>query len=412
MIKDLEKGSTLLVTGPTRVTLIEGNLEVFGKSILPKEGEIYSDDSQFERDDVLIIPGANQYPLYAVEKSKLEIYSSKERENLKIIEENSIPDRWTEIKDSILADIKKRNEGKPIIIMVLGISSGKTSILKYLANNFLREGLKGGYLDSDLGQTIFLPTTISIAEVKSPIISGEELESEAIEFIGATYPKGNLKFIVAHSCKNLIDNYISKHQPIDYVLLDSDGWIRDAPGLIYKNFFIKTVDPDVIIVFHDETIKELKEIEKIASKRKDRKIYLIKEYNKFFYERDKLERRFTRQAKFAAELESYRKISIPLSKNKIEFVKNEYNEETNEMVEEKLNIYELVKLPYHYVIVALLDEDSNLIKLALLFVINLDKDYVLIFSDLTYKEQVKVKKVLLGSLRLSVKGNHQGFLYL
>jgi hypothetical protein len=53
-----------------------------------------------------------------------------------------------------------------------------------------------------------------------------------------------------------------------------------------------------------------------------------------------------------------------------------------------------------------------MIKIGLLFVINLEKNYVLLFSDLSFKEQSKVKKILLGSLRLSTKGNHQGYLYL
>ena len=43
---------------------------------------------------------------------------------------------------------------------------------------------------------------------------------------------------------------------------------------------------------------------------------------------------------------------------------------------------------------------------------NLEKNYVLIFSDLSYKEQTRIKKILIGSLRLSIKGNHQGYLYL
>jgi polynucleotide 5'-kinase involved in rRNA processing len=60
----------------------------------------------------------------------------------------------------------------------------------------------------------------------------------------------------------------------------------------------------------------------------------------------------------------------------------------------------------------LLTEDSKMIKIGLLFVINLEKNYVLLFSDLNFKEQSKVKKILLGSLRLSTKGNHQGYLYL
>jgi polynucleotide 5'-kinase involved in rRNA processing len=111
-------------------------------------------------------------------------------------------------------------------------------------------------------------------------------------------------------------------------------------------------------------------------------------------------------------LETYRKISLSLSKNNIKFIKEDYDPEAKIKIQKEIDVHELIKLPYHYVIIALLSEDSHLIKLGLLFVVNIEKDYVLIFSDLSYKEQTKVKKILLGSLRLSTKGNHQGYLYL
>ncbi|MFX1394900.1 MAG: Clp1/GlmU family protein, partial [Promethearchaeota archaeon] len=406
MIKNIEKGHTLLVKGPSRITLLEGKLEVLGKIISQIQKSSNLELSEFDEANVIIIPGANHYPLFALENSKLEIYTSNEQENIKLIKENSISNRWIEIKDAILEEIKKK-EGKPVKIMVLGISSGKTTIIKYLANSFLSEGYKGGYLDSDLGQQImYLPTTLNIGTIKDSIISGEDIDSEDTIFIGATFPKGNYKFIVSHYCKNLIDEYLKKHKDTNFILIDTDGWIKQEAGVIYKNFFIKTVNPDILIVFHDETISELKTIVKTAKERKERKIYLIKEDNKYFYEKDKEERRFLRQSQFARILEGYRKISIPL--NDIKFVKSDYNIETNEIIEREINVEELINLPYHYVIISLLDENSKLIKIGLLFVINLEKDYILIFSDLNYKEQVKIKKILLGSLRLSIKGNHQG----
>ncbi|MFW9897705.1 MAG: Clp1/GlmU family protein [Candidatus Thorarchaeota archaeon] len=410
MIKNIEKGHTLLVKGPTRITLLEGKLEVLGKTILPDKKSSNLDFSEFNEDYVIIIPSANHYPLFALEKSKLEIYTSNEKESLKLIKENSISNRWIEIKNAILEEFKEK-EGKPLKIMVLGISSGKTTIIKYLANSFLKEGFKGGYLDSDLGQQImYLPTTLNIGTIKDSIISGEDIDSESTVFIGATFPKGNYKFIVSHYCKNLVDEYIRNHIDTNFVLIDTDGWIKQEAGVIYKNFFIEMINPDILIVFHDDTIKELKTIVKIARLRKDRKVYLIKEDNKYFYEKDKEERRFLRQSQFAKVLKDYRKISISL--NDIKFVKSDYNTETNEIIEREIDISELIKLPYHYVIISLLDKDSKLIKIGLLFVINLEKNYILIFSDLSYKEQIKVKKILLGSLRLSIKGNHQGYLYL
>ena len=406
MIKDVSKGHTLLVKGPARITLVEGKVEVFGKIFIPEK----SPSESSNLNDVLIVPSAQSYPIYAVEKSKLEIYTRTE-DNLINIEENSISPDWSEIKDSIIKALKQ-NPGVPLKIMVLGISSGKTTFIKYLANNFLKEGLKGGYLDSDLGQQIiYIPTTINIGSIEDYIVSSEKINSEKMVFIGATFPKGDYKFIVSLSCKRLIDDYIAKNKSIDFVLIDTDGWIKTEAGILYKNFFIQTVDPDILIIFHDETIEELQTIEKTSSSsRKDRKIYSIKEKNKYFYEKDKEERRFLRQSQFSKKFEEFRKISIPLDKMK--FIKTEYDKEKEQIFEKDIDIYNLVNLPYHYVIIGLMTEKSELIEIGLLFTVNIEKNYILLYSNLTYKEQLKVKKILIGSLRLSIKGNHQGYLYL
>jgi polynucleotide 5'-kinase involved in rRNA processing len=397
MIKEVKEGNTLLVKGPTRVILRGGKIEVFGKVV-----ELQKD----EESNTLIVPSATVYPLYSIEKSKVEIYTSNE-ENLHIVEEKTISEEWEKIKEQI----RKNGEDYPIKVMVLGISSGKSTLIKYLANNIFREGLKAGYLDSDLGQqTMYLPTTLNIGELKDYIITNETIVPEDTIFIGSTFPKSNFKFIVAHSCNELIENYVKNHKDADAILIDSDGWIKTEAGIIYKNFFIDVVDPDILIIFYDETIEELKNIEDHASKSKKRKIYVIKEHNKYFYEKDKDERRFLRQSQFAKILENFRKISIPL--DNIEFVKNEYDKETNKIVEKEISVKDLVNLPYHYVIISLLTKDSKLIKIGLLFVINLEKNYILLYSDLSFKEQTRVKKILLGSLRLSTKGNHQGYLYL
>ena len=401
MIKEVKEGNTLLVKGPTRVVLREGQVEVFGKILTPQKDE---------ESNTLIIPSANVYPIYSIEDTKVDVYTSNE-ENIHIIEEKTISEEWEKIKDKVIEKVRKNENDIPLKIMVLGISSGKTTLIKYLANNFIREGLKTGYLDSDLGQqTMYLPTTLNIGELKDYIITNESIKPEDTVFIGSTFPKSNFKFIVAHSCKDLIENYIKNHKDSDAILIDSDGWIKTEAGIVYKNFFIDIVDPDILIIFHDDEVEELKIIEEHASKSKKRKIYVVEEHNKYFYEKDKDERRFLRQSQFAKILESFRKISIPL--NDIKFIKNEYDKESNKIVEKEVDIRDLITLPYHYVIISLLTEESELIKIGLLFVVNLEKNYILLYSDLSFKEQEKVKKILLGSLRLSTKGNHQGYLYL
>ena len=401
MIQEVQKEHTLLIKGSSRVQLLEGKIEVFGKIFEPKKNE---------QENTIIVPSANIYPIYALEPSKLEIFTNN-KDNLQIIEENTINKEWIKIKDAVISTIRKNGDKKPIKLMVLGLSSGKTTLIKYLANNILKEGFKASFLDSDLGQQLlYLPTTLNIGEIKKNIVSSADIETEETVFIGSTFPKANFKFIVSHSCNDLINNFHSTHKDTDIVLIDSDGWIKTEAGIIYKNFFIDTVDPDILIVFHDEEIEELDEIEKNASKSKKRKIYFVKEENKYYYDKDKEERRFLRQSQFAKVLENYRKISIPL--DDIKFIKAGYDPEEDKIIEVEIDLRNLITLPYHYVIIALLTEDSKLIRIGLLFIINLEKKYILLFSDLNFKEQRKIKKILLGSLRLSIKGNHQGYLYL
>jgi len=407
MEKELKKGRTLLVNGPSRIELIEGKVEIFGKLMDSQQQA----ESEEEDGNELIIQSAYRYPLYAVEDSIFDIYTNDPEENLTELDHNSIPKEWIDIKDSLLKQIEKKKSGEPLKVMTLGLSRGKTSLCKYLANNFIREGYKGAYLDSDLGQQImFVPTTLNIGEIRKPIISGKDIEPEFTKFIGATFPKETLKFTVSHEANNLIQNYIEAHSETDFIIIDTDGWIKSEAGLVYKLFFIKTVNPDVVVAFHDKEIDELKEIEKKVKESKSRTLFQMEKGNEYYYEKDKEDRRFLRQSRFSNILETFQKTSIPL--DDIRFVKKEYDKEKNEVIEKELELRELIQLPYHYVLIALLDEDSKIINLGLLFSINLEKDYFLSFTDLKYKEQIKVKKVLVGSLRLSTKGNHQGYLYL
>jgi polynucleotide 5'-kinase involved in rRNA processing len=127
MIQEVQKDQTLLVKGPSRVTLLEGKVEVFGKEFSPKKSVV---------ENTLIVPSANSFPLFALETSKLEIFTNSS-ENIEIVEENTITKEWVKIKDSVLNAIKKNEGKKPLKLMVLGLSNGKTSLIKYLANNIL-----------------------------------------------------------------------------------------------------------------------------------------------------------------------------------------------------------------------------------------------------------------------------------
>ncbi|MFX1239074.1 MAG: Clp1/GlmU family protein, partial [Promethearchaeota archaeon] len=196
MIREIKKGNTVVVRGATRVKLLEGELEILGKEVLPKKEEDSQDQSELS-EGVVIVPSALSFPLYAIKNSKLEIFTSNDN-NIELVSEHSIPIEWRKIKDDLVEQIKNHEGNVPLKIMVLGISSGKTTLIKYLANNFIKENILGGYLDSDLGQQILLPTTLMIGLIDKPFLSLKQIEEDKRHFVGATFPKGNLKFIVSH----------------------------------------------------------------------------------------------------------------------------------------------------------------------------------------------------------------------
>ncbi len=65
MEKDVKQGNTLIVRGPTRVTLLKGKLEVLGKIMFPEKEDAPSKEKNV-KSNVIIVPSAISYPLYAL----------------------------------------------------------------------------------------------------------------------------------------------------------------------------------------------------------------------------------------------------------------------------------------------------------------------------------------------------------
>lgn len=404
---EIKKNQTLLVRGPARITLLKGVIEIFGRVIEKKELDGHTEEINYNS---IIVPNGKQFPFFARETSLINSFPELTQDFFEIIDNNSIPQQWEEAKDELINFIKKRKpDQKSIIILLLGISGGKTSLSKYLANYFIRENLKGVYFDMDMGQqALFIPVCISASKIEKEILYINDLKPEKIKFIGSTFPKGNLKFIVSKYCKDLIDDYIKENEKIDFFIIDHDSWILNDPGIVYKSFFIKTVKPNVIVALYN---KEIKEFDQILEKAPEEcKIIKIEEENKHYFTRDKETRGFHRQSLFANAFSSFQKLTIHL--NDIKFVKMDYDEKSDQIIEVDLDLKNLITLPYHYTIVALLTEKSELINIALLFSVNLEKHLILLYTDITYKQQTKIKKIQMGQLRLSTKGNNQGILFI
>ena len=109
MIKEISNGFTLLIRGPARITLLEGQISVIGKIFDSKASLSASEDTNMDDPNVIIIPSSHCYPIFAIENATIEVYTNNE-ENLTLIEENSISPRWMEIKDLVIKELKLAGE--------------------------------------------------------------------------------------------------------------------------------------------------------------------------------------------------------------------------------------------------------------------------------------------------------------
>ncbi|MBC7129837.1 hypothetical protein H5T51_01275, partial [Candidatus Bathyarchaeota archaeon] len=111
----IQKGKTLLVDGPASVTLLSGEVEVFGHLIKLNER--------------VVIRDGKRMPFTANQPSSLEV-SLGENACIEEYEGSTIPLSWIQAWECLM-HVKE----KPGIAVILGApDSGKTSFCTYLAN--------------------------------------------------------------------------------------------------------------------------------------------------------------------------------------------------------------------------------------------------------------------------------------
>src|SRR5262245_27038781 len=80
-------------------------------------------------------------------------------------------------------------------MLVGGLDSGKTTLGRMLALSGLRAGHSVAFIDADLGQkTVGPPACVGLRLIRgeSDLEPGAVLEPDAISFVGATSPQGQL----------------------------------------------------------------------------------------------------------------------------------------------------------------------------------------------------------------------------
>ncbi|MGB9856907.1 MAG: Clp1/GlmU family protein [Dictyoglomaceae bacterium] len=284
-----------------------------------------------------------------------------------------IPPSWQRVRDKI---IEKRG-----LVIVLGLPDvGKSSFVYYLSKEALNNNLKVGIVNSDLGQSeLGVPTTVSLSIPERDFHNFDELSILDWYFVGSVSPMGHLLPLLV-GVKKLVDR--AKLAGCEIIVVNTCGLILGKLGKVLKYYKLSLLNPDHIILIRKENELEsfLKILERLASN-----FYVIPK-SIMARERSWEERKAFRERKFSMyfskgtflELPSFLLYSINkfIDKNKGSFYENR--------------------------LVGLFGDKENLLALGILEKVDFDNNLLVVFTP--YSEKEKIKRIELGDLYLSIKG--------
>ncbi|MEM4717327.1 MAG: Clp1/GlmU family protein [Desulfurococcaceae archaeon] len=228
--------------GPMSVKVIRGVLDVHGKPVYPG--------------DRFIVHKTRNYVAIALEGSELDITMIDESQIQSLDQRDPYLD-----KRSIVNEIC--NNSKHRRIVVIGCADcGKTSLVTLLYNKLLLSHRKPVVIDSDVGQAdIGPPGFISMGFSKDPVYWISELEPLEMRFIGDIKPQGYTHVIISE-VKELVER--AEKAGFDSIVIDTDGWVRDESGVLYKVSLLEYVKPDVLIILGDELKGVFSQLKKLG----------------------------------------------------------------------------------------------------------------------------------------------------
>ncbi len=291
MKRAIEKGRTLLVDGPACVNLLAGEVEVFGAPL--------------ETGVKMVIREGKRVAFEVKQKAHFDL-TLGENASVEEFEGSTIPASWEKACNTTLAF-----DEKPVIVVVMGeVDSGKTSFCTYLANKALREKRRVAIIDADLGQSdIGPPSTIGFCRLNSPIRDPFLLKAENAYFIGTTTPSGALSKVIDKLAK-MKDESLKK--AVDFLVINTDGWVLGEEAVQYKLRLVKGIAPSVVV-----GIQQQDELTPILTALNGIEVLSI-ESPPAVKKRDREKRKILRELSYKKYLKGAKVQSFPLSWVKVE----------------------------------------------------------------------------------------------
>jgi polynucleotide 5'-hydroxyl-kinase GRC3/NOL9 len=208
------------------VRVVSGKAEVFGH--------------QVKQAQKIVVREGKRLPFFVLEKALFDI-SLGANAGIEEASGTTIPSSWDKPLEAILSVQKK-----PAVVLVLGkIDSGKSSYCTYLVNKLVDGKCRVAVLDGDLGQSdIGSSGTVGYAVTSKPVTDLYDLKLENAFFVGVTSPL----MAIARTVEGLAALKAEIFQrPLDFVVVNTDGWVADDIAVQYKTALVKELKPDVIV---------------------------------------------------------------------------------------------------------------------------------------------------------------------
>jgi polynucleotide 5'-hydroxyl-kinase GRC3/NOL9 len=144
---------------------------------------------------------------------------------------------------------------RQIILVIGAIDVGKSTFCRFLVEQGVANGLKVGFVDADVGQSLVGPTT-TIGLKMFPPQSGEGgkipplkqwREPDDFYFVGWTSPNNHLLQCVT-GARLMVD--AAREAGADLIVIDTTGYVEGGPAVALKLHKIEVLKPTHLIGIH------------------------------------------------------------------------------------------------------------------------------------------------------------------
>ncbi len=133
------------------------------------------------------------------------------------------------------------------VVLVIGATDvGKSTFCRFLADAAMRQGLKTAFVDTDVGQSrIGPPTTIGMKFLDPDSLPVQfDGAADQLYFVGDLSPRGCCLEVLTGT-RLMVDS--ARETDADFIIIDTTGYIHDAPAIILKQHKIELIRPNHVV---------------------------------------------------------------------------------------------------------------------------------------------------------------------